>query len=201
MPAGSGVFARACTYAPHDQSADVRQYSGPALRVDFGSIALASLGLTSGRFRREHAGPGERVRRLKMIDAADREVLMIIRVFRRPDEARSYRRRARALRQGDHDSVRRDQAWPRRALHRARGGRDRRGVDDGHALGRSGRPEEHDRRGVGEPGDARPACRGADRGGVPAPLRIDRLTARVACEGAHSTRRCPRGRLAARPVR
>jgi hypothetical protein len=38
---------------------DVRQYFGPAPRVDFGSIALASLRLTSGGLRREHAGPDE----------------------------------------------------------------------------------------------------------------------------------------------
>lgn len=46
--------------APHAAGANVRQYFGPAPRADFGSIALASLRLTSGGFRREHAGPPER---------------------------------------------------------------------------------------------------------------------------------------------
>jgi hypothetical protein len=36
---------------PHDERADVRQYFGPALRVDVGSIALASLGLLNSERR------------------------------------------------------------------------------------------------------------------------------------------------------
>jgi hypothetical protein len=40
---------------PHDEPAYVRRYSRPALHVDFGFVALASLRLTSGGLRREHA--------------------------------------------------------------------------------------------------------------------------------------------------
>jgi hypothetical protein len=38
--------------------ANVRRYFGPALHVDFGSVALASLRLTSGRLGREHGRAG-----------------------------------------------------------------------------------------------------------------------------------------------
>src|SRR6266508_3235640 len=39
----------------HNMRAHVRRYSRPALDVDFGFVALASLRLTSGGLRREHA--------------------------------------------------------------------------------------------------------------------------------------------------
>src|SRR6266516_6409545 len=50
-------LARASLAADRDGRPNVRQYFGPALRVDFGSVALASLRLTRGRLRREHVGP------------------------------------------------------------------------------------------------------------------------------------------------
>src|SRR6266516_7857246 len=53
-------LARASLAADRDGRPNVRQYFGPALRVDFGSVALASLRLTRGRLRREHVGPVER---------------------------------------------------------------------------------------------------------------------------------------------
>jgi hypothetical protein len=46
--------------APHHARANARQYFGPALRLDFVSVALASLRLTRGPLSREHAGPRER---------------------------------------------------------------------------------------------------------------------------------------------
>jgi hypothetical protein len=55
-----GVSTSADVYAARAAQANVRQYLGPALRVDLGSVALASLCLTGGRLRREHACPGER---------------------------------------------------------------------------------------------------------------------------------------------
>src|SRR5207302_6023128 len=53
-------FSAAPSAGGGDERPDVRQYFGPALRVDLGSVALASLRLTRGRLRREHGGPAER---------------------------------------------------------------------------------------------------------------------------------------------
>jgi hypothetical protein len=55
--ASGGTWDRTNQVVSEYARPNVRQYFGPALRVDFGSVALASLRLTSGRLRREHAGP------------------------------------------------------------------------------------------------------------------------------------------------